>query len=65
MGKDAHKKYVHVCPCPDAYRGIHRGENDEKLGEIYANECKKTIDEATSNGRKVNFLRFLICLLEY
>eukprot|EP00794_Sanderia_malayensis_P016685 gene16685-18379_t len=53
LSKVGQKKHVHVCPCPDAYRGMHRGENDEALGDKYANEMQKTIDSALEDGRNI------------
>ena len=46
-------EYVHVCPCPDTYRGLHIGEDNALMAERYTEEVKKTIAEATSKGRKV------------
>ena len=61
-GGDGKKDYIHVVPCPDHYRGIKRGKNDEELGQFYADQVKQTIDSAHENGRKVCRIRdFKIC----
>lgn len=52
LGKQ--KEHVHVCPCPDSYRGLFRGDNnDTSISEKYANEFQKTIDAATAKDRKI------------
>ena len=45
--------FVHVCPCPDTYRGLHSGKDNALMGERYTEEVKKIITEATNKGRKV------------
>jgi len=48
-GKGA-PEYTHIFPLPDAFRGIHRGENS---GEQYANEVQKQIVNIHAKGRGV------------
>lgn len=45
--------FVHVCPCPDTYRGLHSGKDNALMGERYTEEVKKIITEATNKGRKI------------
>lgn len=51
-GADGKKKYIHVIPCPDPYRGVYKGYGPE-TGQLYANEVKAAIEKAEKNGRKV------------
>lgn len=53
LGEKGKKDYVHVSPTPDPYRGIFQGEATPELGEKYALEVKKLIDQAHRDGRKV------------
>ena len=46
------QEYVHVCPCPDTYRGKHRGEDNVEMTKRYTEEFRNTIDEAKSKGKK-------------
>lgn len=52
-GGEGKKDFVHVCPCPDPYRGKYKGYGKE-TGELYANEVKTLIDNADKDGRKVS-----------
>ncbi|XP_028712649.1 LOW QUALITY PROTEIN: ethanolamine-phosphate phospho-lyase [Peromyscus leucopus] len=51
-GKDDKKEFVHVAPSPDTYRGKYR-EDHKDAATAYADEVKKIIEEAHSNGRKI------------
>lgn len=53
LGEKGKKDYIHVAPTPDPYRGIFQGEATPELGEKYALEVKKLIDQAHKDGRKV------------
>lgn len=53
LGEKGKKDYVHVSPTPDPYRGIFQGEATPELGEKYALEVKKLIDQAHRDGRKI------------
>lgn len=54
-GGEGKKDFIHVCPCPDPYRGKYKGYGKE-TGELYANEVKTLIDNAEKDGRKVSSL---------
>ena len=44
--------YIHTqAPLPDVYRGKYR--DPETAGQLYAEEVKKLIDQAHSQGKKV------------
>ncbi|XP_065653166.1 ethanolamine-phosphate phospho-lyase-like [Hydra vulgaris] len=48
------KDYVHVVPRPDVYDGMFKGDhNDPLIGEMYADEAIKVMDNAVKNGRKI------------
>lgn len=49
------KNWVHVAPLPCSYRGMYQSSQlkDADLGQLYADEVKKLIDNAHSQGRKV------------
>ena len=53
LGEKGKKDYIHVAPTPDPYRGKFQGEATPELGEKYALEVKKLIDQAHKDGRKV------------
>jgi len=51
---DGKKDYVHVVPQPDCYRGKFQGDvEDPELGEKYADEAIRIMDEAVSKGREI------------
>ncbi|XP_031554044.1 ethanolamine-phosphate phospho-lyase-like [Actinia tenebrosa] len=52
LGGEGKKDFVHVCPCPDPYRGKYKGYGKE-TGELYANEVKTLINNAENDGRKI------------
>lgn len=53
-GGDGQKDYIHMAPCPDTFRGMYTGDNnDPSLGTKYADEVKKIIDQAYANGREI------------
>ena len=54
LGEKGKKDYIHVAPTPDPYRGIFQGDPTPELGEKYALEVKKLIDQAHKEGRKVS-----------
>lgn len=43
-------EYTHVCPIPDSYRGMYRGE---KTGELYAAHIQQHITHIQSQGRNI------------
>ena len=47
------QEYVHVCPCPDTYRGLHSGEDNAEMAKRYAEEFRSTVGDARSKGKKV------------
>ncbi|OQV24479.1 Alanine--glyoxylate aminotransferase 2-like [Hypsibius exemplaris] len=49
------KKWVHVAPQPDAYRGMFRSpeHTDADLGRLYAGEVEKITDRIAKEGRGV------------
>ncbi|XP_028668933.2 5-phosphohydroxy-L-lysine phospho-lyase [Erpetoichthys calabaricus] len=49
---DGQKKWVHVAPLPDTYRGKYR-EGHQNVAQAYADEVKCLIDNADKNGRKI------------
>ena len=53
--KKLHSKqeFVHVCPCPDTYRGLHRGNDEAHLSSLYVNEFTKIVNDAEQDGRGV------------
>ena len=53
LGEEHQQEYIHVCPCPDPYRGIHQGDDLAHVSELYSEEMKKTISDAHKKGRKV------------
>lgn len=53
LGEEHKQDYIHVCPCPDPYRGIHQGDDLAHVSELYSAEMKKTISDAHEKGRKV------------
>ena len=53
LGEKGKRDYIHVAPTPDPYRGIYQGEATPELGEKYALEVKKLIDQAHRDGKKV------------
>lgn len=53
LGEKGKKDFIHVAPTPDPYRGIFQGEATPELGEKYALEVKKLIDQAHKDGRKI------------
>lgn len=59
LGEKGKKDFIHVAPTPDPYRGIFQGEATPELGEKYALEVKKLIDQAHKDGRKVPVIRDL------
>ncbi|KAL1139525.1 hypothetical protein AAG570_006508 [Ranatra chinensis] len=52
-GKFPKRKYVHVAPIPDGYRGVLRGENNSELGRMYADKVREVIESAVGEGRSV------------
>ena len=53
LGAKGKKDHIHVAPTADPYRGIHQGTATPELGEKYALEVKKLIDQAQKDGKKV------------
>lgn len=53
LGPKGKKDHIHVAPTPDPYRGMHQGPSTPELGEKYALEVKKLIDEAHKSGKKI------------
>ncbi|XP_032238073.2 5-phosphohydroxy-L-lysine phospho-lyase isoform X1 [Nematostella vectensis] len=51
-GGEGKKDFIHVAPCPDPYRGRHKGYGPE-TGIKYANEVKQLIEEVEKDGRKI------------
>eukprot|EP00795_Rhopilema_esculentum_P017094 gene17094-8611_t len=53
--KKLHSKqeFVHVCPCPDTYRGLHRGNDEAHLSSLYVNEFAKIVNDAEQDGRGI------------
>lgn len=49
------KEWVHLAPVPDSYRGKYRSTdyNEEQLGELYANEVVKLVENAEKKGRRI------------
>ena len=54
LGPKGKKDHIHVAPTPDLFRGIFQGEATPEMGEKYALEVKKLIDQAQKDGRKVS-----------
>ncbi|XP_066599894.1 alanine--glyoxylate aminotransferase 2-like isoform X2 [Prorops nasuta] len=54
-GSTGKKDWVHVAPCPDAYRGKYRDCDypDEDLGEKYSNDVKEICENVKSQGKGV------------
>lgn len=54
-GGSGKKPWVHVAPSPDIYRGKYTELNSpgQDLGELYAGEVKKILEEAEAGGRRV------------
>lgn len=58
--------YVHVAPCPDVYRGNHRGEDEGKVSKRYCEDFKAIISHAGEKGRKVIiFAKFFVVKLSF
>ena len=53
LGAKGKKDHIYVAPTPDPYRGMYQGEATPELGEKYALEVKKLIDQAQKDGKKV------------
>lgn len=53
LGPKGKKDHIHVAPTPDPFRGIFQGEATPEMGEKYALEVKKLIDQAQKDGRKI------------
>ncbi|XP_053573219.1 5-phosphohydroxy-L-lysine phospho-lyase [Bombina bombina] len=49
---EGQKKWVHVAPIPDTYRGLYRADHKDPA-TAYANEVKDIIDEAHKKNRKI------------
>ena len=56
LGAKGKKDHIHVAPTADPYRGMYQGTATPELGEKYALEVKKLIDEAQKDGKKVCML---------
>src|SRR5262249_25622857 len=51
-GGSRQSDYVQVVPLPNAYRGLHRG-NDRSVGEQYAAHVRDAIDRVHERGQRV------------
>jgi len=56
LGAKGKKDHIHVAPTPDPYRGMFQGTATPEMGEKYALEVKKLIDQAQKDGKKVSAL---------
>ena len=54
LGAKGKKDHIHVAPTPDPYRGMFQGAATPEMGEKYALEVKKLIDQAQKDGKKVS-----------
>ncbi|KAM4678346.1 5-phosphohydroxy-L-lysine phospho-lyase [Discoglossus pictus] len=49
---EGQKKWVHVAPIPDTYRGLYRADHEDPA-TAYASDVKRIIDEAHKKKRKI------------
>ncbi|XP_075457719.1 5-phosphohydroxy-L-lysine phospho-lyase isoform X2 [Ascaphus truei] len=49
---EGQKKWVHVAPIPDTYKGLYRADHEDPA-TAYANDVKKIIDEAHNKNRQI------------